>query len=89
MFIVDKQGEQVANTEHVVFFSLIGTKINFMLEKGVVLTLGKYETEIEAAEMFVALCRAIEQDKKLFRMYKIDNENQFREKKESGTNGSV
>ena len=74
MFIVDKKGKQVANTEHVVFFSLKDKKIALMTEKGISLTLGSYETEQEATEMFVALCRAIEQGKHLFRMYKTGNE---------------
>ena len=74
MFIVDKQGKQVANTEHVVFFNLNGKKVEFMTEKDVVLTLGSYKTEQEASEMFVALCRAIERGDKLFRMYRTGNE---------------
>ena len=47
--------------------------------------IGSYDTKQEAAEMFVALCNAIEQGKHLFRMYKTGNEvEDGRERKKQG-----
>ena len=73
MFIVDESGKTMVNSN-----CLRAIHLDDKIIKGctddLVAPIGSYETEQEAAEMFVALCNAIEQEKSLFRMYKIGNE---------------
>ena len=73
MFIVDNTGKTIVNSN-----CLRAIHLDDNLIKGctddLVAPIGEYKTPQEAAEMFVALCRAIEQGKHLFRMYKTGNE---------------